>query len=202
VSPEESTFESESESQRLAGYLEVGHLVSIASGKWERYWKGTLGIFLKEPLMTGLFFQDFALHAGGTIIALTYALTCLPPLVTIYRRLYRGNRPWPFNLITKCETDRVGELRLRKFHPRSDFLISKSNLPRLLVQVNSKPKQDSPEDLVRMLLSGAAVVRFANKFLNRFMKAKNFVLFAIYIWDNGRVTRYSLFQEPNDSQVC
>ncbi|KAF8506612.1 kinase-like domain-containing protein [Russula emetica] len=105
--------------------------------------------------MTGLFFQDFALHAGGTIIALT------------------GNRPWPFNLITKCETDRV----------------------------NSKPKQDSPEDLVRMLLSGAAIVRFANKFLNRFMEARNFVLFAIYIWDDGRVTRYSLFQEPNDSQV-
>ncbi|KAF8501599.1 hypothetical protein F5888DRAFT_1248949 [Russula emetica] len=72
VSPEESTFESESESQRLAGYLEVGHLVSIASGKWERYWRGTLGNYLKEPLMTGLFFQDFALHAGGSITAQTY----------------------------------------------------------------------------------------------------------------------------------
>jgi hypothetical protein len=52
-----------------------------------------------------------------------------------------------------------------------------------------------------MLLMGAAVVRFANTFLDKFMEAKDFVLFAMYIWDDGRVTRYSLFQGPNN-QVC
>jgi len=49
------------------------------------------------------------------------------------------------------------------------------------VEVNSGTKRDCPEDLVQMLLSGAAIVRFANKFLDRFKADKNFVLFAIYI---------------------
>jgi len=78
---------------------------------------------------------------------------------------------------TKCETVRQEE-QLRKFLPRSDFLVSKSNIPRLLVEVNSNTKKRWPEDLVRMLLSGAAIIRFANKFLDRFKAAKNFVLFA------------------------
>jgi len=59
-----------------------------------------------------------------------------------------------------------------------------------------------PEDLIRMLLLGAAIVRFANRFLETFMTNEDFVLFAIYIWDNGEVTRYSLFQEPNNPEVC
>jgi len=53
-----------------------------------------------------------------------------------------------------------------------------------------------------MLLTGAAVVRFANKFLDTFKKKKDFVLFAMYIWDSGKVTRYTLFQEPEESSVC
>jgi hypothetical protein len=53
-----------------------------------------------------------------------------------------------------------------------------------------------------MLLTGAAIVRFANGFLDTFMVAKKFVLFAIYIWDSGKVSRHSLFQEPNDPEVC
>jgi len=98
----------------------------------------------------------------------------------------------------KDPTSNVNE-QLRTYRPSSDFMVFKSNLPRLLVEVNSNPKTEWPEDLVRMLLTGAAVVRFANKFLERF--AGKFVLFAIYIWDNGDVTRYSLFQEPNDKKV-
>jgi len=68
----------------------------------------------------------------------------------------------------------------------SDVFVSKSMLPRLLVEVDSKPKEDCPEDLVRMLLSSAAIVRFANKFLDRFKAAKNFVLFAIYTWEMAK----------------
>lgn len=50
-----------------------------------------------------------------------------------------------------------------------------------------------------MLLKGAAVVvLFANKFLDEFKAAKNFVLLAIHVWDNGKVTHFSLFQEPNN----
>ena len=199
-STEEFAIESGSEPpQRLAGYYEVVHLMYIASCDWELSWRG--GVSLKEPLMNAIFFEYFVFEAGGTITAQTYALTYLPPLVTIYRRLYRGYQSWPFTLITKCETAPEGE-QLRKFLPRSDFFVSKSTLPRLLVQVNSKPEQDRPEDLVRMLLCGASVVRFANKFLKKFIAAKDFVLFAIYIWENGKVSRYSLYQESNNQEVC
>ena len=53
-----------------------------------------------------------------------------------------------------------------------------------------------------MFLSGAAIVRFANKFLDRFKADKNFVLFAIYIWEDSKVSSYSLFQQPNGREVC
>jgi hypothetical protein len=148
-----------------------------------------------------LFFEFFKLNAGGVITVEKYALTFLPPLVTIYRHLYRGRKPWPFKLITKRTNDSY-EDEYRTYGPCSDFIILKSNLPRLIVEVNSKPKQEMPEDFVRMLVTGAVVVRFANKFLNRYQEKKDFVLFAIYIWDAGEVTRCSLFQDPDDPQVC
>ena len=137
-SPEESTFETES--HRWAGRLEVIHLAYVASGDWARFWRGELGMTLDEPLMNAIFFQYFVLHAGRTITVLTYALTCLSRLVTIYRHLYRRNQPWPFNLIAKCESIGTVNEQLRKFQPSSDLLVLKSNLPRLIVQVNSKPR--------------------------------------------------------------
>jgi hypothetical protein len=98
----------------------------------------------------------------------------------------------------ECEDTQPVHEQLRRYQPRSDLLVLKSNLPRLLVEVNSKPKKLWPEDLIRMVLTGAAIVRFANKL----MANKNFVLFAIYIWENGETNCYSLFQEPNDPGVC
>ena len=85
--------------------------------------------------------------------------------------------------------------------PRSDFLISKSNLPRLIVEINSTPSREWPPDLIRMLLMGAAVVRFANNFLEAFKEQKNFVLCAAFIYDEGTATRYTLFQKQNDQAV-
>jgi hypothetical protein len=52
-----------------------------------------------------------------------------------------------------------------------------------------------------MLLAGAAVVRFANGFLESF-QAKDFVLVAIMFWDYDRATRYTLFQQENHKAVC
>jgi|HubBroStandDraft_5_1064220.scaffolds.fasta_scaffold136353_2 hypothetical protein len=153
--------------------------------------------------MNAAFFSYFtlvSLRMGGSITVLTYALTCLPALITIYSRLYRSRQSWPFHLIVRCDLN--GDEELRKYRPRSDLLVSKSTLPRLLVEVNSKPRKEWPEDLVRMLLSGATVVRFANRYLDGFKADKNFVLFALYIWDNGEVYCYSLFQVPNSSKVC
>jgi hypothetical protein len=147
-------------------------------------------------------FTAFSYRMGRTIEVLRYALTCLPALITIYRHLYRSSHPWPFNLIMKCIGDENENEQLHKLRPRSDLLVSKLTLPRLLVVVNSKPWKPWPEDLVQMLLAGAAIVRFANGHLNRFMVDKNFVLFAMYIWESGRVSRYSLFQEPKKTEVC
>ena len=94
----------------------------------------------------------------------------------------------------------------RKYNPFSDFLISHSSLPRLLVEVevNSTSTNSWPMDLIRMLTTGAFIVRFANRFSKAFCKEKNFVLCAIFIWDNGKAIRYTLFQRQaqDDEMVC
>ena len=59
-----------------------------------------------------------------------------------------------------------------------------------------------PKDLIRMLLQGAATVRFADTFLDTFKGRKDFVLVAIYIWDNGKTTRHILFQRQNERTAC
>jgi hypothetical protein len=96
--------------------------------------------------------------------------------------------------------ERQGERR--QYQPRSDVLFSNSALPRLLVEVNSTSTHQRPMELVRMLTTGAFIVRFANQFLNTFKAHRNFVLCAFFIWDNGNAVRYTLFQEANDSKVC
>ena len=82
------------------------HLAYISSVDWELFWHGGIGKDLKGTvdecdLLPGG--QYFAPHAGRTITALTYVLTYLPPLVTIFIVIYRRNQSWHFNLITKCE---------------------------------------------------------------------------------------------------
>ena len=103
----------------------------------------------------------------------------------------------------KCEGKGVKPDQLHKWHPRSDFLILNSALPRLLVEVGSA-SGNSDIDLIQMLTMGAFIVRFANRFLSAFCQEKNFVLCAFYIWDNGTATRYILFQQQtkNDEAVC
>jgi hypothetical protein len=133
--------------------------------------------------MNAMFLYYFAFQQGGTTTILT------------------SNNSWPFSLITKCEGIQPVHEELRQYRPRSDLLVLKSSLPRLLMEVNSKPKKEWPEDLIRILLQGAAIVRFANKFLDKFMENEDFVLCAIYIWDHGKATRYSLFQKSNNPEV-
>ncbi|KAI0286359.1 kinase-like domain-containing protein [Russula brevipes] len=48
-----------------------------------------------------------------------------------------------------------------------------------------------------MLITGALIVRFANSFVGAFREAKDFVLCANFIWDNGGASRYILFQQQN-----
>src|SRR6266404_973693 len=77
----------------------------------------------------------------------------LPCLRSLHLIVYRGNVSWPFKLIMKCSNVNDDE-QLRTFRPSSDFILLQSKLPRLLVEVNSKPKSDWPEVLVGMLLMG------------------------------------------------
>jgi hypothetical protein len=119
-----------------------------------------------------------------------------------YPHLYRSSESWPFRLIAK-RADIPSHREIRQYKPRSDLIILQSNLPRLLVEVNSHPKKLWPENLIRLLVQGASVVRFANKFVEKFKRKKDFVLFAMYVWDNAKITRYALFQEPNKpAAVC
>lgn len=62
-----------------------------------------------------------------------------------------------------------------------------------------------------MLLEGAAVVRFANKFLSQFNKKHEFVLVAMFFRGDGKVSNYALFEPPgrtvgipksNHNKVC
>jgi hypothetical protein len=62
------------------------------------------------------------------------------------------------------------------------------------VEVNSI--QEEPRiDLIRLMLQGASIVRFANTMLDAYKKEKNFVFVAIYIDNNGLVERYLLYQD-------
>jgi hypothetical protein len=108
----------------------------------------------------------------------------------------------PFHFITQREDIQDPREQLRKYHPRPDFLISKFKLPRLLVEINSTNVKLWPTDLIRLLLQGAAIVRFANAFLEAFCEAKNFVLCAVFIWDDGEATRHILFQKQDRHTVC
>ena len=131
------------------------------------------------------------------------SFVCPPPLIVIERPLYRSKHSWPLRLLVNCSAEPAHE-QLRNYTPRSDFLIATSTLPRLLVEVNSTATKEWPPDLIRMLLSGASVVRLSNEFLEQFRTKKQFVLVAMFIHPTGEVTRYLLYQLENDSDkvVC
>jgi hypothetical protein len=102
----------------------------------------------------------------------------------------------------KRDDDDEDRGEFRKYKPRSDYLISISSLPRLLVEVNSTQAASSPTDEIRMLTTGAYIVRLANSVVPAFKQEKNFVLCAIFVWDNGEASRYVLFQQIDDDRVC
>jgi len=91
--------------------------------------------------------------------------------------------------------------QLRTFKPRNALAILRSTLPRLLVDVQSTPATEDPPELTRMLVEGAAIVRFANTFLDAFKAKKDFILVAVFVWDNGTVFQCSLFQRQHDDAV-
>jgi hypothetical protein len=196
--PGNQSHEKGKRQRRDAKLCEMVHIMDTATARWEERWANKP---LKENLANIMFFSRFlnSVPENRTIIAQTYALALSPSSITIHCRIYRGTGRWPFNLVMKCADEPAGE-QLRQFQPCSDFLIQKSKLPRLLVDVNSTPPRIWPEDLIRMLLTGAAIVRFANTFLKSF-KTKKFMLVTMYIHEDGNVTRYTLFQKQTGREV-
>ena len=90
--------------------------------------------------------------------------------------------------------------QLRTLKPRNALVISRFNLPRLLVDVQSTPGKVLPPELTRMFLEGAAIVRFANTFLDAF-KVKDFILVAMFVRENGSVLQCFLYQLQHDDAV-
>ena len=95
---------------------------------------------------------------------------------------------------------RVPERGYFTYRPKSDFLVLKWGLPRMAVEVNSFPPGKAPLDFYRMMLQGAFIVRFANKFLDAYKEKKNFFFVTIFISGNGEAVRRILYQKM-DSQV-
>ena len=101
----------------------------------------------------------------------------------------RGN--WPFGLTVTVESEEKTKYR---YTPRSDFHVSVDGLVHLMVEVQSERDE---KDRYRMLLQSACAARVGRKIYGR-----PFIVMALYIQNNGIVTRYLLFQGGDDTKVC
>ena len=55
--------------------------------------------------------------------------------------------------------------------------------------------------MIKVKLHVNAIVRFANTSLDTFNAKKDFILVAVFFWDDGTVFPYSLFQQQHDRYV-
>ena len=101
----------------------------------------------------------------------------------------RDLEPWPFQLLVQV----AGQYHT--YNSESDFLVLRSNIPRLAVEVESHPQTGPLVRFFRLVLQGASIVRFANAKLDAYKKEKNFVFVAIIISATGLVERYLLYQD-------
>lgn len=102
----------------------------------------------------------------------------------------RGSQ-WPFSLIIQVGNEHC------TYAPKSDFLVTKDLLPRLLVEVNSESQRIAPPDCNCMLAQGAFIVRYANSFISDYSGDKNFTLVAVFFRRDGVAERYVLFQRSS-----
>ncbi|KAI0256900.1 kinase-like domain-containing protein [Lactifluus subvellereus] len=101
-----------------------------------------------------------------------------------------GEDPWSFQIIVQDNVKHYRSYRLK-----NDFTALGSSLPRLLIEVNSMPLDEPPQDHYRMLLEAASVILFANQFLEAYKRNKSYILIAAYVGWNGDTERYILFQD-------
>ncbi|KAH9041678.1 kinase-like domain-containing protein [Lactarius pseudohatsudake] len=173
---------------------EVIHLSQISSLYKAKYWEprqhGRGTRLFKEKDANWLFFFIIADHIDSHSSNSNIATDRTPRLSAKL-----GQESWPFSLVIKVEG------RYHTYRPRSDFLVLKFDLPRMAVEVNSTPRDESAVDLYRMIIQGASVVRFANTTLDMYNTEKNFVFVAIYISGDGQAHRYVLYQKKGSNEV-
>ncbi|KAH9017866.1 hypothetical protein EDB85DRAFT_2154902 [Lactarius pseudohatsudake] len=107
-----------------------------------------------------------------------------PPLANT---TFRFGTPWAFGLAVKVPHESSG---LFQYVPRSDFSISLSDLPHLLLEVNSDAEKK--RDMNRMLLQASCLVRLGNALLAN--SQTSFFVKAIYIDGEYEAIEYTLFQ--------
>ncbi|KAH9057593.1 hypothetical protein EDB87DRAFT_1015282 [Lactarius vividus] len=121
---------------------------------------------------------------------------CLPSNITSDGPRFAvkfGQESWPFPMIVR--TGSLGtDHHYRTYKPKNSFLVLKSGLPRVAVEVNSRPLDQPAADHHRLVLHGASIVRFANAFLDAYQEQRDFVFVAIFIGDTGLADRYFLYQ--------
>jgi hypothetical protein len=99
-------------------------------------------------------------------------------LDTLHRR-----QPWPIPVV--IEADRRD---LYQYTPSSDFSVTMRGFPVLILEVCSDPAKMLDKN--RMQLQASCLVRLGNALC----KEQHFVVRAIYLNDNYRVTEYTFFQ--------
>ncbi|KAH9015370.1 hypothetical protein EDB85DRAFT_2156742 [Lactarius pseudohatsudake] len=107
-----------------------------------------------------------------------------PPLANT---TFRFGTPWAFGLAVKVPHE---SSHLFQYVPRSDFSISLSDLPHLLLEVNSDAEKK--RDMNRMLLQASCLVRLGNALLAN--SQTSFFVKAIYIDGEYEAIEYTLFQ--------
>ncbi|KAH9024723.1 hypothetical protein EDB84DRAFT_1564324 [Lactarius hengduanensis] len=103
---------------------------------------------------------------------------------------------WSLSLFVKAVEDEGGQLS--QYAPHSDFSVSISGLPYLLLEVASDKVKG--RDKTRMLLQASCIVRLGNALLTD--KSPTFFVRAIYIDHRYRAFEYTLYQrqsKPDDN---
>lgn len=96
----------------------------------------------------------------------------------------------------------LGKKECYMYRPRSDFLILKSDLPRVAVKTGSNSPGRAAMDHQCLMLQGASIIRFANTYLEAYKEKRDFVFVAIFISDVGQADRYLIYQTKCSDTVC
>jgi hypothetical protein len=114
----------------------------------------------------------------------------------------RGHQAWLLQLLVQVEAAGPGrDPEVCTYQPCSDFLIQKSSLLRLAIEVNSTASDRPPKDQHRLMIQGASIVKLANTSLGAYKEKKSFIFVAIYIHNTGLTDRYLLYQKRESDTV-